>query len=88
MAHDISTPGHPFYGEHMSQHTINNILQPAEEASKLVTDWVSSTGLKPIASPDSSFLYVNTTVSEAQILLNAEHAFLATNCHGRSFFGS
>ncbi|KAF8866297.1 hypothetical protein BDZ45DRAFT_720413 [Acephala macrosclerotiorum] len=83
MVYDISTPGHPSYGEHMTQYAVNNILQPAEQTLKLVTDWFSPAGTKSAPSLDSNFLNIKTTVSKAELLLHVEYAFFRNEANGK-----
>ncbi|CZR57611.1 related to Tripeptidyl-peptidase sed3 [Phialocephala subalpina] len=81
--YDLSTPGHPSYGAHMSQKVIDNLLRPAEETLQLVMDWLSFARLNNIPSLDNNFLYINTTVAEASLLLNAEYAFFLNEVTGK-----
>lgn len=82
MVYDISTPGHPSYGEHMTQYAIDNILQPRDETLKLATDWIPLAESKNSPSLESNFLHVNTTVTDAEVLLKAKYAFFRHDTTG------
>lgn len=68
---DISTPGHPSYGIHMSQAEIDDMLRPAEESSQLVLEWLRSHGIQGVL--DNDWVKAKITVSQANELLQTQY---------------
>jgi tripeptidyl-peptidase-1 len=76
LSHQIATPGHALYGNHLSQHVIDAMVAPRDESSDLVIQWIETEGLGDHAtiSPRSDSVIVEASVSQIEKLLNAEYA--------------
>ncbi|KAF3901965.1 Aorsin [Orbilia brochopaga] len=70
---DLSTPGHPSYGNHMSQRSIDEMLRPREENFAAVKEWLASQGLADKATLNNDWIMVSTTVGEAESLLHTKY---------------
>jgi len=68
---DISTPGHPKYGQHMSPQEIKEMLQPSAETREGVTEWLAQSGVEYKINGD--WIYIDTTVEKAEELLSTKY---------------
>ncbi|KAF9118448.1 hypothetical protein BGX30_004561 [Mortierella sp. GBA39] len=69
--YDISTPGRPSYGIHMSQAEIDDMLRPADDSSRLVLEWLRSHGVQGML--DNHWVKAKVTVSQANKLLQTQY---------------
>ncbi|KAJ3553439.1 hypothetical protein NM688_g3616 [Phlebia brevispora] len=77
--HNISTPGHPLYGQHLSVEEVAAFNAPAQETVTAVNAWLQAAGLNATANTlAGDWLELNTTVSAANALLDANFS-LFTN---------
>ncbi|CAO3565318.1 unnamed protein product [Mortierella alpina] len=67
MVIDLSTPGHPTYGQHMTQDEINGIISPSKESARLVLEWLKSSGIDAVH--DGQSVKAEITIAQAQVLL-------------------
>ncbi|KAF8935202.1 hypothetical protein BGZ52_000910 [Haplosporangium bisporale] len=81
---DISTPGHPSYGMHMSQAEIDNMLKPADESAKLVLKWLRSHNIQGVL--DSQSVKANVTVTQANKLLQTQYSTYRNTESGNEVF--
>ncbi|CAO3565317.1 unnamed protein product [Mortierella alpina] len=67
---DLSTPGHPTYGQHMTQDEINAIINPSKKSAQLVLEWLESSGIHAVY--DNQWVKADVTVAQAQSLLQTK----------------
>ncbi|KAK6330452.1 vesicle formation at the endoplasmic reticulum [Orbilia brochopaga] len=70
---ELSTPGHPSYGNHMSQRSIDAMLRPREENFAAVKNWLASQGLADKITLNNDWIQVSTTIGEAESLLHTKY---------------
>lgn len=75
LVYDISTPGHPSYGAHMSQLEIKDMLRPRDETTNLVMSWLDSANLRQKSRFEHDWVYIEATIAEIEDLLDAEYAY-------------
>lgn len=70
---DVSTPGHPLYGEHLDKDEADALLRPADTNTAAVKSWLKLGGIptEHIASQGHCLMF-NVSVSQAEKLLNTE----------------
>jgi len=66
---DMSTPGHPNYGLHMSLHELRSLTAPSKETTENVTEWLKSHDIDTY-SQNNDFITLSTTVRAANALLD------------------
>ncbi|KAJ7256391.1 subtilisin-like protein [Mycena rebaudengoi] len=70
----VSTPGSPFYGQHLSLEEAKAFMEPTSESLNAVTEWLDSHGLKAtVASPYGEWLTTTVPVSKANEMLDANY---------------
>lgn len=79
---DISTPGHPSYGAHMSRDELAAAIAPADGAASTVLSWLDTQGLGSSAVVDHDWVTVNTTVSQAEALMQTKYATFQNSASG------
>lgn len=70
---DVSTPGHPKYGRHLSRDEVRSLVAPSAEAVGGVTAWLDGHGVR--AFVDNDWVTVATTVGKANALLDTRFAW-------------
>lgn len=70
---EISTPGHPNYGLHLSRDQVRSYTAPTERSVSSVVDWLVQSGIKP--SVNNDWITFNTDVKTANDLLEADFAW-------------
>ena len=70
IALDVSTPGHPRYGMHLSQREIDELTAPTPLHGEAVTAWLRSAGCT--FDVKRELILVSTTVSTAASLLRTK----------------
>lgn len=68
---EVSTPGHPRYGQHYAGHELRSLLRPSAEATEAATRWLRDGGVTAIRD-DGDYLFFRTTVATASRLLGAQ----------------
>ncbi|KAH8658083.1 peptidase S8/S53 domain-containing protein [Xylariales sp. PMI_506] len=83
---DIATPSHALYGQFMTREDIDAIIAPSQESHDLVMDWLVSEGLGEVSSLNSrgNVILVNTTISKAESLLNADYKSYTDSTNGNT----
>ncbi|KAK3386632.1 peptidase S8/S53 domain-containing protein [Podospora didyma] len=64
---EISTPGHPNYGMHMTRDELRSYTAPSLDTTATVTQWLVKHGIEP--SVDNDWVSFTTTVGRANELL-------------------
>ncbi|KAI1773605.1 tripeptidyl-peptidase [Hypoxylon cercidicola] len=70
---EISTPGHPNYGLHLSRDQVRSYTAPTEKSVSSVVDWLVQSGIKP--SVNNDWITFNADVKTANDLLEAKFAW-------------
>ncbi|OTA62096.1 tripeptidyl-peptidase [Hypoxylon sp. EC38] len=70
---EISTPGHPNYGLHMSRDQVRAYTAPTEHSVSSVVNWLAESGVK--SSVNNDWITFTTNVKTADDLLNAKFAW-------------
>ncbi|KAI0834540.1 tripeptidyl-peptidase [Hypoxylon sp. FL0890] len=70
---EISTPGHPNYGLHMSRDQVRAYTAPTEQSVSSVVNWLAESGVK--SSVNNDWITFTTNVKTANDLLNANFAW-------------
>lgn len=65
---EISTPGHPNYGMHMTRDELRSYTAPTARSVSDVTSWIGEYGIKH--EVDNDWISISTTVGTANELLN------------------
>ena len=71
--YDVSDPGSPRYGAHLSKEEVEAIVAPLPDSIQLVDEWLISHGLHPSTfsrSPAKDWVTVNVPVRVAEQMLN------------------
>ncbi|KAK6527668.1 hypothetical protein TWF694_004649 [Orbilia ellipsospora] len=77
---NMSTPGHPSYGNFMEQSDIDAMLKPSEANFAAVENWLQSQGLKNSSFViDEDSIAFNTTISQAESLLQTKYRVFRYN---------
>lgn len=72
---DMSTPGHPSYGNHFETHDeMKRMLLPSRAAVSSVRSWLESAGITDIEE-DSDWINFRTTIDNANSLLETEFKY-------------
>ncbi|KAI0436456.1 tripeptidyl-peptidase [Xylaria telfairii] len=70
---EMSTPGHPSYGKHLSRLELRSYTAPTTEALSSVVSWLSKSSIKPFVNND--WITFSTNVETANELLNTTFAW-------------
>lgn len=70
---EMSTPGHPNYGMHMTRDELRSYTAPSEDAVSVVTGWLAQHAIKPLV--DHDWVSFTTTVGTANELLSTQFAW-------------
>ncbi|KAI0097161.1 subtilisin-like protein [Daldinia grandis] len=70
---EISTPGHPNYGMHLSRNEVRAYTAPTEKSVSSVADWLTKSGVKSTVNND--WITFKTDVKTANDLLGANFAW-------------
>ncbi|KAK0634430.1 tripeptidyl-peptidase [Bombardia bombarda] len=70
---EMSTPGHPNYGMHMSLKELRSYTAPSEKSTTVVTQWLRKYGIEP--EVDNDWVSFTTTVGAASDLLGTSFAW-------------
>lgn len=73
LVHNISTPDHPSYGNHLSKREVDDMLRPSSEASNAITAWLEGAGVESRNIKLSGhWITFDTTVAIANALLDTK----------------
>ncbi|KAL2257617.1 hypothetical protein VTK26DRAFT_9405 [Humicola hyalothermophila] len=78
---DMSTPGHPSYGMHMTRDEVRTYTAPSHVAISATSAWLGDYGIK--ASVDHDWMSFTTTVGTANKLLDTQFAWYQYSDGGR-----
>ncbi|KAI4182780.1 MAG: hypothetical protein L6R41_005778 [Letrouitia leprolyta] len=78
LIYDVSTPGHPSYGNHMEKEEVDALLKPDAAAENDVLSWLKEAGVSA-AHSDGHWITFVTSVGTANKLLNTQFAYYANN---------
>ncbi|GAW22737.1 hypothetical protein ANO14919_122800 [Xylariales sp. No.14919] len=70
---EMSTPGNPNYGKHLSRLELRSYTAPTDEAVSSVVNWLGGSSIKPLVNND--WITFSTTVGKANELLNTTFAW-------------
>ncbi|KAI0378654.1 tripeptidyl-peptidase [Hypomontagnella monticulosa] len=70
---EISTPGHPNYGMHMSRDQVKAYTAPTEKSVSSVVSWLAESGVK--SSVNNDWITFTTSVKTANDLLDANFSW-------------
>ncbi|KAK4155303.1 hypothetical protein C8A00DRAFT_31923 [Chaetomidium leptoderma] len=70
---ELSTPGHPNYGLHMTRDELRSYTAPSSNAVSAVTAWLQQHAIQPVV--DHDWVSFTTTVRHANELLNTEFSW-------------
>ncbi|KAK1254016.1 hypothetical protein MKX08_008011 [Trichoderma sp. CBMAI-0020] len=80
QGHDLlmerSTPGHPKYGQHMTQDEVIKLFAPHDDSVNAVQNWLESEGIKPdrvTRSGNLQWIQFHATVTELEKLTNSTY---------------
>ena len=77
---DISTPGHPKYGQHMQHEEIKTMLRPSTHASEAVSDWLVAQGVSSSAiEDDGDWINFKAPVIDAERILHTHFHFYSNS---------
>ncbi|KAF9286900.1 hypothetical protein BGZ68_002442 [Mortierella alpina] len=82
MVIDLSTPGHPTFGQHMTQGEINAIIGPSQECAQLVLEWLKASGIHAVH--DGQWVKADVTVAQAQVLLQTQFGVYLNTLSGKT----
>lgn len=70
---DISSPGHPSYGQHLSKRDVEKMLRPPVAATKAIMEWLKEAGIPSQDIKDEGhWIMFNTSVLSAEALLDTQ----------------
>ncbi|KAH0559517.1 hypothetical protein GP486_003964 [Trichoglossum hirsutum] len=70
---DVSTPGHPRYGQHLARGDVKAMLRPTDTTISSVLDWLYSEGVSDSSiKSDGDWITFNVTVERANQILNTD----------------
>lgn len=73
--YQVSTPGHPRYGKHLSEEEVRELARPSDEALGAVKDWLSSHGVNDVSySKAKDWIKVTLPVAKVEHMLGAEYS--------------
>lgn len=76
LIYEVSTPGHPSYGNHMEKEDVDALLAPGADTEKAVISWLKEAGVTAMHS-DGHWVTFATDVGTANTLLNTKFAYYA-----------
>ena len=80
---DLSTPGHPKYGQHMKLEQIKTMLRPTNAAINGVLGWLKSEGVpNSDLLHESDWIHFNITVARAEKMLDTKFAWYRNDVDG------
>ena len=71
---DISTPGHRYYGQHLSQKQLKDWLRPSADATNGIISWLESEGAQGIED-DGDWINFRVEATEAERMLDTKYGF-------------
>ena len=72
---DVSTPGNPKYGQHLTREEVEELVKPAEGAADSVVSWLKSVGITSCHITNAGqWISFRASVSQAEKLLDTKFA--------------
>ncbi|EKM56142.1 uncharacterized protein PHACADRAFT_145272 [Phanerochaete carnosa HHB-10118-sp] len=73
--YNVSTPGHPSYGQHLSKEEVEQLVAPSTESITAVNAWLQQAGVNATTmTPAGDWLSISVPVSKANSLFDADFA--------------
>lgn len=70
---ELSTPGNPSYGQHMSREQVRQLLRPSPDVSNQILSWLNSENISPSTIEiDRNWISFQATVSQAERMLKTK----------------
>ena len=70
---DISTPGHPKYGQHMSHQELKRALRPSSDATEAIIGWLKDEGVvSKSIEDDGDWINFYVTAAEAERIMDTK----------------
>lgn len=70
---ELSTPGHPSYGQHMSREQVRQLLRPSPDVSNQILSWLISENISPDSIElDGDWVAFQAIVSQAERMLKTK----------------
>lgn len=80
---DISTPGHPSYGQHLKRDELKAMLRPSAAASEAILGWLDAQGVpKADIEDDGDWINFSLSVSEAERILYTQFHYYTSLVSG------
>lgn len=77
---DLSTPGHPSYGQHMKRDDVKRFLLPERHVSQSVLSWLDDAGIADNAvEDDGDWINFAVPLSRAEEMLNTRFYYFHSN---------
>lgn len=73
----VPDPAHHRYGQHLTEHEVNKLVKPTDDALELVHDWLSDHGIDASGlhySPAKDWIKVSLLVSEVESPLDTKYS--------------
>lgn len=71
---DLSTPGHPRYGQHMSRDQVRQLLRPSPGLSNQIISWLNAENISPDSIElDGNWIAFQATVYQAERMLKTQY---------------
>ena len=79
---DVSTPGHPLYGNHLSREQLKDMLRPSSDATESILGWLEAEGV-PATDIENDGDWINFYVpaTEAERILDTKYDFNLHDWH-------
>ncbi|KAJ5623249.1 hypothetical protein N7490_011854 [Penicillium lividum] len=77
---DLSTPGHPSYGQHLNREQVRQRLRPSSNVSNQIISWLLSENIVPNSiEVDGNWITFQAVVAEAERMLKTEFSSYKNN---------
>ncbi|PGH03274.1 tripeptidyl-peptidase I [Blastomyces parvus] len=80
---DLSTPGHPTYGQYMKRDQIRQFLKPLPQVSESILSWLEQGGVsKPVIADHGNWVNFKISVAQAEKLLQTKFFYFSNSARG------
>ncbi|KLJ05472.1 hypothetical protein EMPG_11051 [Blastomyces silverae] len=80
---DLSTPGHPTYGQYMKRDQVQQFLKPLPQVSKSILSWLEQGGVSKTAIADhGDWVNFKISVAQAERLLQTKFFYFSNPARG------
>lgn len=74
--YDISTPGHPSYGQHLNHQELRDLTKPKDEASASILSWLEASGVaESDIDHDHDWINFYVSVAQANAMMNTTFSY-------------